>query len=453
MTTLDPRPAVPAWMVGVAVFIYLVAWALIRPPLQSPDEPQHLMKANSVWLQPWLNAVSDRFVPDRTRVNPLAWETPGPLDKLFFRPLNAMAPYEVDAVRATPWLSPQGPPLAPYQRGVATYPQVYYWGVHALAEPVIRGAGLNPWDATFVYRLATCAMAAGLWALVWVACRRAAIPPDVAGTLVAFVVLTPMFAFISSATNPDAVNDALAAIVVITAWEVLTLGTGGLACAVALLGAALTKPAGLQLAAVLALVAVGLGALRLVDRRRAATVAGIAVGVTAIAIAVFYAWQPLRFLATGPSNDTLAMYVAKRWELREEMLRTYWGQLGWLDYSAPIGWYYLLLALVVVNLACLIWRPRRPATLTWYLGTVWILFVGSTFVAELRYLREAGYTFQGRYLLPAALGLGAVLLHEVRAARVVFLAALLALNLVLARETTRRYYGGWRGAVHALPFR
>ena len=239
-------------------------------------------------------------------------------------------------MRATPWLSPQGPPLAPYQRGVATYPQVYYWGVHALAEPVIRGAGLNPWDATFVYRLATCAMAAGLWALVWVACRRAAIPPDVAGTLVAFVVLTPMFAFISSATNPDAVNDALAAIVVITAWEVLTLGTGGLACAVALLGAALTKPAGLQLAAVLALVAVGLGALRLVDRRRAATVAGIAVGVTAIAIAVFYAWQPLRFLATGPSNDTLAMYVAKRWELREEMLRTYWGQLGWLDYSAPI---------------------------------------------------------------------------------------------------------------------
>mgnify|MGYP006172737477 CR=1 FL=1 len=34
-------------------------WAVIRPPLQSPDEPQHLMKANSVWLQPWLNEVPD----------------------------------------------------------------------------------------------------------------------------------------------------------------------------------------------------------------------------------------------------------------------------------------------------------------------------------------------------------------------------------------------------------
>jgi hypothetical protein len=453
MSSPASRPAVPAWLVGLAIFGYLVAWALIRPPLQSPDEPQHLMKANSVWQQPWLNAVPDRFVPDRAFLNPLAWETPAPIDKLFFNPLNAMAPYEVDAVRATPWLPAQGPPLAPYQRGVATYPQVYYWGVHLLAEPVIRGAGLNPWDATFVYRLATCAMVAVLWALVWVACRRAAIPPDVAGTLLAFALLTPMLAFISSATNPDAVNDALAALVLVTAWEALTRGTGGVACAVALLGATLTKPAGLQLAAVLALVAAGLGALRLVDRRRAAVVAGIAVGVTTVAMAVFYAWQPLRFLATGPSNDTLPVYLAKRWALREEMLRTYWGQLGWLDYSAPIGWYYLLLALLAVNVACLVWRPRRPATLTWYLGAVWIVFLGSTFVAELRYLREAGYTFQGRYLLPAVLGLGAVLLHEVRAARIAFLAGILALNLVLARETTRRYYGGWRGAVHALPFR
>ena len=78
----------------------------------------------------------------------------------------------------------------------------------------------------------------------------------------------------------------------------------------------------------------------------------------------------------------------------------------------------------------------------------------STFAAELRYLREAGYTFQGRYLLPAALGLGAVLLHEVRAARIALLAGVLALNLVLVRETVHRYYGGgWHGAVHALPFR
>jgi len=42
----------------------------------------------------------------------------------------------------------------------------------------------------------------------------------------------------------------------------------------------------------------------------------------------------------------------------------------------------------------------------------------------------------------------------VRAARIALLAGVLALNLLLARETVRRYYiDGWRGAVHALPFR
>jgi hypothetical protein len=178
------------------------------------------------------------------------------------------------------------------------------------------------------------------------------------------------------------------------------------------------------------------------------------VGVTALAIAVFYAWQPLRFLATGPSTDTFTAYVAKRWAMRGEMWVTYWGQLGWLDYNAPLWCYWALLAIVGVNVGCLIWRPRRPARLAWYLGAVWILFALSTLVAEVRYLRDAGYTFQGRYLLPAALGLGAVLLHEVRAARIALLAGVLALNLVLVRETVRRYYaGGWQGAVHALPFR
>lgn len=444
----------PAWQVGLVVFVYLAGWALIRPPLQSPDEPQHLMKANSVWLQPWFNTVSDRFVPDRARVNPLAWDTPASLDKLFFRPLNALSPAEVDALRRTPWLAPQGAPLAPYQRGVATYPQVYYWSVHALAEPLIRGAGLNPWDATYVYRLATCALVAMLWACVWIACRRAAIPTDVAATLLAFALLTPMLAFISSAVNPDAVNDALCALVVISAWEVLTRGTGSTICAVSLLGAALTKPSGLQLAAVLALVAIVLGAARLVDRRRAGLVVGITAAVVATAIAVFYAWQPLRFLATGPSNDTFGAYLTQRWESIGDMWRTYWGKLGWLDYAAADGWYWLVLVLLVANVVCLIWRPRRPTHLAWYLGTFWLLFLGSTFAAELHYLHDAGYTFQGRYLLPAALGLGAVLLHEVRSVRIALLAGVLVLNLVLARETARRYYGGgWRGAVHALPFR
>jgi hypothetical protein len=448
------RPAASAALVAVAVFVGLAAWAVIRPPLQSPDEPQHLMKANSVRLQPWLNATPDRFVPDRARLNPLAWQTPGSLDKLFFNPLNALTPAEVTALRAVPWLPPAGPPLPPYQRAIATYPQVYYWGVHLLSEPIVRGAGLTPWDATYVYRLATCALAAALWGLAWHTARRAGLPVATAGPLVAFVLLTPMCAFMSSAVNPDAIAIPLCAMAVLAGWEVLDRGSGTAWCAASLLAAALVKPAGLQMAAVLAVVAGLLAMAGVVEWRRALRLIAIAAGVAVAAFVLFYAWQPSQYLATGPSGDTFTQYLAKRWELRFFAWAMYWGVLGWLDYGAAHGWYWLLLLLVVVNAACLAWRPQQPARLAWYLLALGVIFIGSTFAAEVRYLRDAGYTFQGRYLLPAGLGFGAVLLHRIRGARIALLVGIVALHVVLVRETAHRYYGGaWRGVAHALPFR
>ena len=148
------------------------------------------------------------------------------------------------------------------------------------------------------------------------------------------------------------------------------------------------------------------------------------------------------------------MYLATRWQDVADIWRSYWGQLGWLDYRAADGWYWLVLALALVNLACQVWRPKAPARLAWYLGAIWIVFFAGAFAAEYRYLAQAGYTFQGRYLFPAGLGLGALLLHRVREARLALLAGVLVLNLALVRETVHRYYvDGWRGAVHALPFR
>jgi hypothetical protein len=307
--------------------------------------------------------------------------------------------------------------------------------------------------------LATCVLVAILWGLVWGALERAGVPLDDTASLFALTLLTPMLGFMGSAVNPDAVNIALCALAIISAWRVLApppeaAGTGWGALGASLFAAAMTKPSGLQLAAVLAAVAGGLALAGRVERRRAAAVIALAVGVSVAAFAVFYLWQPPHFMAGGPSADTFSTYLAVRWAAIPYMWQMYWGQLGWLDYHAPAGWYRLILALVAASAACLVWRPRRPAIFSWYLGAVWVLFVVSTFVAEFRYLGEAGYTFQGRYLLPAALGFGVIVLHEVRAARLALLAGVLALNLALARETVRRYYvDGWRGAVHALPFR
>lgn len=454
-----PRRRTRAAAVGLLVFLYLVCWALVRPPLQTPDEPQHLLKASSVRLQPWLNAVGDQFLPDRRTANALALDTPASLDKVFFKAFNALTIAEIDGLKAVPWYPADGPALPSYQRAIATYPQVYYWAVFALSEPVIRGLGLSPWDATYVYRLATCFLVAIIWALVWHALERAGLPLEHAASLFALTLLTPMLGFMASAINPDAVNIALCALAIVSAWRVLTPtgqadGEGRVALAASLFAAAMTKPSGLQLAAVLAAVAGGLALAGRVERRRAAVVIGVAAGVCVAAFAVFYLWQPPQFMAGGPSTDTLGAYIATRWASIPLMWQMYWGRLGWLDYAAPAPWYRLLLVLTVANAAALVWRPRRPATLAWYFVAVWVLFFASTYVAEFRYLGEAGYTFQGRYLLPAALGFGVIVLHEVKAVRVALLAGVLVFNVAIARETVRRYYiEGWRGAVHALPFR
>jgi hypothetical protein len=464
-----PTPPSPrrrrALAAGGLVLVYLTAWALVRPPLQSPDEPQHLLKANSVRLQPWLNAVPDRFVQERRTANPLALDTPAALDKLFFRVFNALTIDEIDGLRAVPWYGPEGPPLASYQRAIATYPQVYYWAVYGLAEPVIRGLGLSPWDATYAYRLVTCLLVAIVWGLVWDGLERTGLAVADAAALFALTLLTPMLGFMASAVNPDALNTALCALAIVSGWRVLAPPDGNrdeaggtnrarAALAASLLGAAMTKPSGLQLAAVLGAAAGGLALAGLVERRRAAAVIAIGGSVIVVAFAVFYLWQPPRFMAGGPSADSLSAYLATRWASIPVIWEMYWGRLGWLEYVAPAAWYRLMLGLVVASAACAAWRPRRPASFAVYLAAVWVLFFVSTFVAEFRYLREAGYTFQGRYLLPAALAFGVVVLHEVKAVRIALLAGVLALNVVLVRETVRRYYvEGWRGAVHALPLR
>jgi hypothetical protein len=42
-------------IIGIATvpFIYLSCWALLRPPFQTPDEPQHHLRTTSILLHPW----------------------------------------------------------------------------------------------------------------------------------------------------------------------------------------------------------------------------------------------------------------------------------------------------------------------------------------------------------------------------------------------------------------
>ena len=451
VSTPSRRSHASLLFVGLALFAYFGAWALLRPPLQSPDEPQHLLKTGSVLRQPWVSPPG-RFVLDARYVNPLALETPPELDKLFFRPVNTMTGPDIARARSHPWLD-RARPLADYERAIASYPTPYYLVLFGLSEPITRQFGLTPYQATYAARLVSALLAALLWAVVWSALRGMSdlgVPP---GPVFALVVMNPMLAFMSSAVNPDAVNNPLCALALLQVWRVAATGRGRTAAVVSLLAALLTKPAGLQLVPVLAAVIGALTLMRRIDRRRAATAVALVAGAGLVAVLAFYLWSPPRFLGAGPSPDSWRQYLAVRTGLAGLAWRMYWGQLGWLDYAAANVWYWLIGLMVLANVLSVVLRPLRGYAIGWYLGLSWLAFAIVTLAGEYWYLDSAGYTFQGRYVFPAALGAGALFFHRVPLARHGLLAALVALNLALVHQTVLRYYADrWIGLWQAMPF-
>jgi hypothetical protein len=438
---------------GALIFTWFALWALLRPPLQTPDEPQHLLKANSILLQPWRSAPG-RFDLDPRFVNPLALHTPGGLDKLFFKGVNAMTRDDIADVQHVRWPDRTAPaPSTPYARAIASYPSLYYLAVFAVAEPITEGLGLSPWQATFAYRAATAALAALLWTMVWATLVRTPEMAPLGTPLLLFALANPMLAFISSGVTPDAVNNPLCTLGLLLVWRVATLGTDRTAALVVLTAAALTKPSGLQLAGIVA-GAVGLLALAgRVDRRRAIEAAAIALTAAALSVATFYYGTPPRFMAGGPSSDTLGQYLATR--LRQSGLawRMFWGQPGWLDYFLAWPWYAAIFALVCVSATCVLVRPHRPTRFAWFAAIVGVTFTAVTFAGEYHYLGIAGYTFQGRYLFPVALAFGVVLWHDVAPVRRALLVGLFIVHVALVDATVTRYYAErWAGVWQALPF-
>jgi len=263
---------------------------------------------------------------------------------------------------------------------------------------------------------------------------------------------TPMLAFISSGTTPDAVNNALCALGLLLAWRAATLGTDRVALFLTLLAAALTKPSGLQLAGLLAGVLTLFVLAGQAPRRRAIIAIALAAAAGVLSVVAFYHGTPPRFMAGGPSHDSLFRYLVTRAREADLAWRLYWGQLGWMEYGLPMIGHLPVMALVAVNAAIAIARPRRPARFAVFAALVWLAFTAVTFAGEYHYLDVAGYTFQGRYLLPVALAFAVVLWHDQIWARRALIAAVIVLNVLLVEATVTRYYvDRWSGLWQSLP--
>ena len=164
--------------------------------------------------------------------------------------------------------------------------------------------------------------------------HRRATPARLAAIVVGFLVLNPMVPFVSSGINPDAVNVPLAALSILLVWQVMSTGTGAGLAALALIATAWTKPSGLQMIPAFAATGAALWVFGQITFERLRLTAAVVFGSAAIAWCGFYAWSPPRFVGGPPVVDRWTTYLGTRWLELPWTWQTYWGTLGWLEYSA-----------------------------------------------------------------------------------------------------------------------
>lgn len=482
-TPTDPLPGPSARQlaaVGGALFVYFAAWAVLRPPFQTGDEPQHLMRATSVLRAPWVTDPG-RIDLDPRFINPLtAWE-PLATAKLPFRPANEISMAEIAEVKRIGWRSPeQVGDLPPLERAISSYATGYYLPLFVIAEPLVALFRLSPYDATYLYRLVTCAFSALLWTLVFRALARTPETAPLRWTILLVLVANPMVAYLSSGVSADAPSNPLSALAILAFWRTLTQGAHARAAVGWLVAGALVKPAALPLIA--SLVAGGV-VLWLRDRRVHAAPALVAAAQAAvIALAGFYFWSTPRFRGSGPMVDTLSRFLSIRLRDIGITWTEYWGKLGWLDVEVRPIWYALVFGVVAINLVCVAVKrrpsppprslkteePQRSPMTSWvsralrdrqdafllFAVVTAAVFVAATVAGEFYYLPQAGYTLQGRYFLPVAVLVAAIVVwHDVPAARHALVGAVMVLCALLVHRTVDRYYAeNWAGVRAGLPF-
>lgn len=434
---------------GLAASLFLV-WAVLRPPLQAPDESEHLVRVLASPSVPWLSRQSHVPVPGAA-CNPLQ-DVPWPLSKLPFHAEAHLSREDVERLRLVTWPRPPAPLQVRTQAWA--YPPGFYHATALLGTPLVALTRATPYESTYVYRFTAAALSAVCWAWVMAALGHLGLTRRQRWFVAALCLANPMVPFMASSVSPDAVHVPLIVLALVYGHVALVQGRARGTLVVVLLLATLTKPSGLVAMAILVVMAASLTLTRRIGWREAVDGLRPVAGAWAVAYLALAMWVPLALYGT-PRDWGLAQY----WEA----LNTYgwrrwvnfWGQLGWLDYNAPDVFYVVLLWLFGLNVAlglprlAVDWR-RRGASSFLVLASL-ILIVG-TLAGEYLNLARAGLTFQGRYVLPAMIGVGGLTLHRWRVVRWTFVFALLALHLSLAQRSIPRYFGDAETWCASLPW-
>lgn len=435
-------PRTLALLVGVVAAVHALVWALVLPPFQAPDETTHVAYVQALAERgdrPGHGARPEFSSEQRAVMAAIGTERiiRNPAEKVPQGAAADAADAEVErAARDEARDDGGGASSATAQ------PPLFY----ALGAVVYRAAG----DATLLGRVRAMRMVSVLCFALTAALCALLVAELLPGRRWAMLVgglavaLQPVFAFASSAVNPDALLATISAAVLLLSVRVMRQGVTVPRAAVLglLIGAGLVTKLTFLAVAVVGIAALVGAVLRRSGPSRAVAVRAGAAGLGAALVlpAMYAGWLLLEgapLLPSGGGTPNLpAEQIASRdagaivsyaWQLylprlpgQEDafgFLAPYhtWlqglvGEYGWLDYQASkrlvnVGGVVLLAVAVSAGLA--LYRAR--AVVRARRGEV-VLLVGFTVsllaliaLAGFDYRRQTGQIFeQARYLLPVA---------------------------------------------------
>jgi hypothetical protein len=432
------------------LLLWLLAslWAVIRPPFQSPDEFSHLIKALSFPYEP-LQSPDPLVEVAGEEFNPLLKFSS--LHLIPFYPERKVVVKDLIAMREMTWESL--PRMRSERTSAYSYPPLYYSLLYSISQPIIEAFEFPPYEASYMYRLVSAFFAAVCWGIFFVVLRSSSNFREHWWPTVCFVLGHPMIVYLSSTISPDS----------------LLLPVGSLACllfirihfgekrlwpwyVLALITALFTKPSISILGISLLLIAL---AFLLSRQRRSESLLLLVTtaGSLLLAYASYYCGSHPEIFGT-PSSSTPYEYFRDLVQVRLGAFHQhFWGVLGWLDYGLPKWGYWILLFLFGLNVFCAVLQKKKPTELLLVGTVIFAIHSGGIIAAEYVQFHKIGPIIQGRYFLPAFLGLSVFLFHAHRSLQVLFLSALFAAQVVLFHESVTRYYGeDWERFFAALPF-
>lgn len=401
------------WLIVLLFVLFGVAWSLVVPPFETPDEPYHYAFARHL--------AQGNPLPVQSAEGSGPWEQEGSQAPLYYLLAGALtrriAQDDFDALSVRNERANIGDPLYPGNKNFMLYSSA----LHPLT-----GANLALHAGRWLSLALGVVTLLSTWGLAALVFRPNRVLPLVAMALVAAI---PQFQFLSASFSNDSLVTAVSALAVLwLGWlisrpaeqpvhwyEWLLLGV--------LLGiAALTK---LQALGLFVLAATA-GVVMMVQRRdwRLPLRAILPVALPALAIAgwwylrnlqLYGDWTGLTHLLDLNGRRSSDFDLADFWLEFRGLRYSFWGLFGWFNLLLP-NWIYLLLDLLTVlalgaSALLLGWRGVRPASsrirsanrvlaLAWG----WLLL---TFALLIYWTLQATGS-QGRLLFPALSAMGAL---------------------------------------------